>query len=97
MLFRSVCHRSLPTRFSRPHAWRYRVVFTVCQCVVAATWWATPTALQAADAKSIDAARYRESILPLLTDHCFDCHGNGSAEGNLRLDAAGEDAPVDDR
>ncbi|MCA9258350.1 MAG: DUF1592 domain-containing protein, partial [Planctomycetales bacterium] len=50
-----------------------------------------------ADAKSIDAARYRESILPLLTDHCFDCHGNGSAEGNLRLDAAGEDAPVDDR
>ena len=27
------------------------------------------------------------SVLPILKAYCFDCHGNGTAEGNLTLDA----------
>lgn len=29
---------------------------------------------------------YRETIEPMLVDHCYGCHGDGGREGNLALD-----------
>ncbi len=42
------------------------------------------------------AAAEPEDARPLLEAHCFDCHGNGAAEGTLALDKllAAEDAPA---
>lgn len=33
-------------------------------------------------------AQYRETIKPVLETYCFDCHANGSAEGDLAFDRA---------
>ena len=30
---------------------------------------------------------YRETVKPLLESYCYECHGNGSAEGNRAFDA----------
>ena len=29
---------------------------------------------------------YDKEILPILEEHCFDCHGDGSSKGGLSLD-----------
>ncbi len=34
---------------------------------------------------------YPEVIKPLLQEHCFDCHGNGEEEGNVRIDTLNPD------
>jgi hypothetical protein len=33
---------------------------------------------------------FSEQVAPLLEQHCFDCHANGSAEGGVKLDEAAE-------
>ncbi len=38
--------------------------------------------------------RYRERVLPVLVDRCFDCHGDGESEGGLALDAFESDADL---
>ena len=35
--------------------------------------------------------RYREQVLPILEDRCFDCHGDGEQKGGLAFDAFGSD------
>ena len=30
---------------------------------------------------------YDKEILPILEEHCFDCHGDGSSKGGLSLDS----------
>jgi len=32
------------------------------------------------------ASRYERDVEPLLAEHCFDCHGDGSAKGDVALD-----------
>lgn len=47
-------------------------------------------ALLAVPASADDASQSRkfsEGLLPLLRTYCFDCHGNGTAEGDFDLDA----------
>ncbi|MCA9214021.1 MAG: DUF1592 domain-containing protein [Planctomycetales bacterium] len=34
---------------------------------------------------------YRETIQPILASHCFDCHADGSSEGDLSFDSANSD------
>ncbi|QTN34390.1 DUF1592 domain-containing protein [Akkermansiaceae bacterium] len=41
--------------------------------------------LAAASARGDDS--YRDLIEPLLVSYCFDCHGDGSREGDFRMDA----------
>ena len=38
--------------------------------------------------------RYRESILPILEDRCYDCHGDGENKGSLTLDQFESDADL---
>lgn len=38
--------------------------------------------------------RYREQVLPILEDRCFDCHGDGEQKGGLALDAFESDEQV---
>ena len=38
--------------------------------------------------------RYRDSILPILEDRCYDCHGDGSNKGSLALDEFKTDADL---
>lgn len=33
---------------------------------------------------------FSQQVAPLLEQHCFDCHANGSAEGGVKLDEAAE-------
>ncbi len=44
--------------------------------------WAWPSVVVAADAES----RYHDDVLPILTEFCYGCHGDGGAEGGLQLD-----------
>jgi mono/diheme cytochrome c family protein len=39
-----------------------------------------------------EPARFSEHVAPLLEQHCFDCHGDGSAEGGVKLDEAADSA-----
>ena len=32
-------------------------------------------------------ARLRETVLPLLKEHCWDCHGDAEAKGGVNFDA----------
>jgi len=43
------------------------------------------------------AERFREHILPILQDRCFDCHGDGENKGSLTLDQFKDDADLLDR
>ncbi len=38
------------------------------------------------EAEAAAAKEYEEKVQPLLQDFCFDCHGDGSAKGDLSLD-----------
>ena len=40
------------------------------------------------------ADRFRDEILPILQDRCFDCHGDGSAKGSLALDEFSDHADL---
>lgn len=45
-------------------------------------------------AESTAAELFQQQIEPVLTDHCYECHGYGMAEGGMELDqfGSGEDA-----
>jgi len=53
---------------------------------------APASALGADESKA--AEHYREAIEPILADHCFACHGNGSKKGNVDLDGFDSDAAI---
>ena len=38
-------------------------------------------------AESPAAARFEESIQPILIDYCYRCHGDGIKKGNVSLDS----------
>lgn len=40
------------------------------------------------------ADRYRNEILPILQDRCYDCHGDGSSKGSMALDQFSNDADL---
>ncbi len=43
---------------------------------------------------SAGAERFREHILPILQDRCFDCHGDGENKGSMALDQFKDDADL---
>lgn len=46
-------------------------------------------------AETADVAKqYRDTIRPILASYCFDCHADGSAEGDLAFDGAGSDGEL---
>ena len=40
------------------------------------------------------ATRYYDTVEPILADHCFSCHGNGTKKGGVLLDAFESDATL---
>lgn len=49
-------------------------------------------------AAPLEGTHFEQRVLPLLKSYCFDCHGNGSKEGNLTLDQfATTDGALQDR
>ena len=40
------------------------------------------------------AARYYDAVEPILADHCFSCHGNGTKKGGVLLDAFESDTTL---
>jgi Protein of unknown function (DUF1592)/Protein of unknown function (DUF1588)/Protein of unknown function (DUF1587)/Protein of unknown function (DUF1585)/Protein of unknown function (DUF1595) len=40
----------------------------------------------AADAESSAATQFRQEIQPILTEYCYDCHGDGAKKGNIAFD-----------
>ncbi|WP_417750160.1 PSD1 and planctomycete cytochrome C domain-containing protein [Rosistilla oblonga] len=62
----------------------------LCFYVIALRLVVTPTGLLADDAAAPDAqhvAFFNESILPVLKEHCFKCHGGDKEKGGLKLDS----------
>ena len=48
-----------------------------------------------ANAGEADAvAEFRKNILPILEDHCYDCHGDGSNKGGIAFDELKTDDAV---
>ena len=43
------------------------------------------------DAHQADLARFESTIKPLLEQHCIDCHGPDTTEGNIRIDTLDPD------
>ena len=61
----------------------------LCALFIATAWSAA-----AATVQSDGADRYREEILPILEDRCYDCHGDGSSKGSMALDEFADDADL---
>jgi hypothetical protein len=40
----------------------------------------------AAEAESSAAAQFRQEVQPILTEYCYDCHGDGAKKGNIAFD-----------
>lgn len=40
------------------------------------------------------AARFRKDVLPVLTEYCFDCHGDGMNKGQVAFDAFQSEAEL---
>jgi hypothetical protein len=40
------------------------------------------------------AERFRKTVQPLLTDYCFNCHGDGAKKGNVALDGFKSDGDL---
>ena len=49
--------------------------------------WALAGAAPAGPAESPVSATYRESVLPFLEAHCFECHAEGARKGGVAFDA----------
>lgn len=43
------------------------------------------------DSETTDLKKFEDDILPILREHCFDCHGPYLSEGNVRIDALNPD------
>ena len=56
--------------------------------VACATWLCLWGQILAADSPSEDVPSFSRQIQPLLSEHCFICHGANEAESGLRLDDA---------
>jgi hypothetical protein len=57
--------------------------------VVAGTLLGAAAGTVAAEKASLDPAvarEFKEKIVPLLQDYCYDCHGDGSKKGDMSLD-----------
>lgn len=46
-------------------------------------------AFQSGDAETDQAAIFKKEILPILEDHCYDCHGDGEKKGKVSFDTFG--------
>jgi Protein of unknown function (DUF1588)/Protein of unknown function (DUF1587)/Protein of unknown function (DUF1592)/Protein of unknown function (DUF1585)/Protein of unknown function (DUF1595)/Planctomycete cytochrome C len=46
-------------------------------------------AARAGDAQISQAATFEKDILPILEDHCYDCHGDGEHKGKVSFDTFG--------
>lgn len=56
-----------------------------------ATWAAVSLACRA---EMDDAAQFEREILPILEDHCYQCHGDGEEKGKVCFDAFGSTAEL---
>ena len=43
--------------------------------------------LSACNVAFSQSVSYEKEVLPLLEEHCFDCHGDGTAKGDISLDS----------
>src|ERR1051325_299177 len=44
-------------------------------------------ATMSADARASDAvAQFRKQVQPILSEYCYDCHGDGAKKGNVAFD-----------
>src|SRR6478735_5490336 len=84
------------SRWSRPAALALTAFATVAIALTAAADDApatapasnsTPVAANAGD-------RFRESVEPVLEEHCLGCHGNGIKKGGVSLDGFADDADL---
>lgn len=70
---------------------RLRYMFWTVAVIPVALWLTTVNS----GAETLSAGdRYRDSILPILEDRCYDCHGDGSNKGSLALDEFKTDADL---
>lgn len=57
------------------------VIVSLSCCVIA-----RGQSVRASDESSSSLIKFKKDAEPLLSRYCFDCHGDGAAEGNLTLD-----------
>src|SRR5947209_8896842 len=62
-------------------------------CVGLFAFWAGRSAA-AAPAESDVTATFARDVRPLLVDHCYDCHAEGSKKGGISFDDAPSDASL---
>jgi len=55
---------------------------------------ATGAAAQTPDAKEQNPVTFAKDVLPFLTQHCYECHGNGKKKGDMSLDKFQNDESV---
>ncbi|MCC6235204.1 MAG: PSD1 domain-containing protein [Verrucomicrobiales bacterium] len=70
----------------RPTAWARALARVILGCLLGCAGWGFGAAQ--ADDTAEDIVRYNRDVRPLLSDHCFRCHGPDARErkGKLRLD-----------
>ena len=58
------------------------------RCAQLAVWLATAFApITSTQAQPTSVIDFQHDVLPILQDHCLDCHGSDEQEANLRLDS----------
>jgi hypothetical protein len=63
-----------------------------------ARWAGFAAMLVLGSAAMADNARFRKDIHPILTEYCYDCHGDGMEKGNVAFDGfASDEALLADR
>jgi hypothetical protein len=70
---------------------------TICLCVsVAGQVIARPPELLSRlnKAKPVSQVSYQKDIVPLLTEYCYGCHGNGKKKGGVALDIYKDEATI---
>ncbi len=73
--------------FSYSLLWRTRVFCGLCSIVLYRT----------GHAETDQAARFEKEILPIIEDHCYDCHGDGEHKGKVSFDSFGSTAAMMDQ
>ena len=51
-------------------------------------------AAESGRATATAVANFKQHVAPILEKHCYDCHGNGVAKGNVTLDEFASDAEI---